>query len=1014
MKFTMQLFAMLVASLFTFNVYAQSEAEKEMIKSHLQTSAKKMGQVTDDIADYKITSFHTSTISSVTHYYLQQRHDGITIYNAHSSLHVDAEGELIVLHNQFLNNVKSRINTKKAVLDASTAISRAAQAMKYDMSELPRIKEEKSIDLSKEKTFTGGSISKKDIPVELMYQQTEDGGLHLCWDVLISETQGSDVWSMRIDATTGEILHKTNHTLYCKSKDANCPDDSHGHEYATMNQVQEQVQQSTTSSSLNAPDSYRVFSEPVESPAHGARQLVVNPADAVASPFGWHDTDGVAGAEYTITRGNNAWADDNNDFSPDGTTSLDFDFGLDFNQLPTTSPNVESAVTNLFYWANLMHDVWYQYGFDEVSGNFQFNNYGRGGIEGDDIEVVADHTTTNNASFYSPADGYRGVLRMHLWEAFKFDVNTPSGIAGSYNQETSPIGAPNYTVTGDIVIVDDGTATPTKACSPLVNSAALSGNIALIDRGNCEFGTKALQAENAGAIAAIICNNVSGRIFSMPRGSDGASVTIPTIMVSYDDCATIRAQIPGLNVTLYSAPHPLNSGFDNSAIAHEYGHGITNRLVGGAANVDCLDNVEQMGEGWSDWFGLVMTIEPGDTRNDLREFAKYVTPSDDLRNRPYTCDMNANSYTYSDISPVDIYTTGQVWATMLWEMTWDLIDEYGFDPDLHQGSGGNNIAMALVTEGLKLTPCSPGFVDARDAIILADQALYSGANECIIREAFGRRGLGDGASQGSVDVSNDGFQIFSVNCTPPPVCTGDVNLSITFDNAPSQSSWNIVDANGNIVIASGSYSDQASDSTLDLPNLTCLPDGCYDFNFYDASYGLCPPRTRSSPLTPLLIPYSFNGFVNGLPRLSGSSAQSNGPSSCGFYTLTDANGAVLVSDGGLFTFVQTNNFCISGGVANLNTPDNTNLMRQDNYSTHNIMINPSPAHEQITVSYAGTVTEEDVQVLIIDITGKIIRREVVNSGLQQLTMNISNLEAGCYFVQVISGENILIEKFIKS
>jgi extracellular elastinolytic metalloproteinase len=56
---------------------------------------------------------------------------------------------------------------------------------------------------------------------------------------------------------------------------------------------------------------------------------------------------------------------------------LDFDFPIDLTQAPLTYQS--AAITNLFYWNNLMHDVWYQYGFDDASGNFQQNNYGRGG-----------------------------------------------------------------------------------------------------------------------------------------------------------------------------------------------------------------------------------------------------------------------------------------------------------------------------------------------------------------------------------------------------------------------------------------------------------------------------------------------------------------------------------------------------------------------------------------------------------------------------------------------------------
>ena len=163
-----------------------------------------------------------------------------------------------------------------------------------------------------------------------------------------------------------------------------------------------------------------MFNSPVESPSHGPRTLVVDPADALASPFGWHDVDGVDGAEYTITRGNNVLAseDVNNvdlpGYSPDGGASLDFDFPLNLSQAPATYQ--DAAITNLFFWNNLMHDVWYGYGFDEQSGNFQENNYDRGG-EGLD-QVIAegqDGGGTNNANFGTPPDGQNGRMQMYNW-----------------------------------------------------------------------------------------------------------------------------------------------------------------------------------------------------------------------------------------------------------------------------------------------------------------------------------------------------------------------------------------------------------------------------------------------------------------------------------------------------------------------------------------------------------------------------------------------------------------------
>ncbi len=790
MKTTFQILAtFLMATLMSGLLLAQSQAELDIIDRNVRESANGLEMIESDIAEYEITSYHTSQRSGITHYYLRQTHQGIPVYNAVMNVHLDAEGDLFKMNNQFLRNIESKINTNQPTLDAQTAISRVARTMQYDMSELPRLEEQKSASRSQEQTFTKGSISRVDIPVQLMYQPMEDGTLRLAWDMSIAEMEDADWWSMRVDAQTGEILHQHNWTVYCNFDVDQCAEEGHVHHYPAEDHTMTSTQQNIAAP--NVANTYNVFDEPVESPIHGGRTLVTTTGDPIASPFGWHDTNGATGAEFTITRGNNVWAqedangNDGTGFSPDGGASLDFNFGLNLNSNPNSDPARSAGITNLFYWNNLVHDVWYQYGFDEASGNFQENNYGRGGSAGDGVFADAqDGGGTNNANFSSPGDGSNGRMQMFLWTGASsgtLTVNSPGSIAGGYGAAAAQFGQGSYNVTGNLVIVSDGSGAPTEGCGALTNAGAISGNIAVVDRGNCEFGTKCLNAQNAGAIAVIVCNNVAGGTLAMAPGADGANVNIPAVMISQAECATIRAQIPTVNVNLVSGSAASRDGdLDNGIIAHEYGHGISIRLTGGRNNSGCLGNSEQMGEGWSDWFGLMMTIDPTDTRNDVRPIGTFAlgqsTTGSGIRTFPYTTDMGVNTHVYTNIGNEAIpHGVGSVWCAMLWEMTWDLIDTYGFDPDLHNGTGGNNIAMALVTEGLKLQPCSPGFVDGRDAILAADQALYNGANQCLIRDAFGRRGLGDNANQGSTNSSTDGSNDFNVNCGPPTCSDGTLN-----------------------------------------------------------------------------------------------------------------------------------------------------------------------------------------------------------------------------------------------
>ncbi len=497
-----------------------------------------------------------------------------------------------------------------------------------------------------------------------------------------------------------------------------------------------------------------------------------------ASPFGWHDIDGTTGNEYTIARGNNVWTQedaDGNDgigYSTDGGSSLIFDFPIDFEQLPDTYQ--DAAITNLFYWNNMLHDITYQYGFDEISGNFQENNYGKGGNENDCIYADAqDGGTTNNAYFSTPPDGSPGRMEMFRWtggnSTHSFTINSPSSLAGEYFVETAHFGAHVGIWTADLVVVEDESATTSEACGNLVNTVNLQGKIALIDRGNCSFTKKVKSAQNAGAIAVLICNDVADPPTIMGGADD--EIVIPTVMIGQADCASIRAEIPSVNATLSLGNAPRDGDLDNGIIVHEYGHGLSIRLTGGPSNSGCLDNKEQMGEGWSDWLALLLTTTSTHNGGDSRGIGTFAVDElitdNGIRNFPYSTNMAINPETYESIKNATIpHGVGAVWGNMLWEMTWGLIIQYGFDPDVYNGSGGNNIALQLVMDAMKLQNCSPGFVEGRDAILLADEINNNGANRCIIWKAFAKRGLGYSATQGSSDSVTDGTEAFDL----PPFC----------------------------------------------------------------------------------------------------------------------------------------------------------------------------------------------------------------------------------------------------
>lgn len=761
------------------------------ISRYLSQHQSELGLDALDVQNWRVYDQHVDKVKGIQYMYIVQQINGLDVYNAVATFAMIGD-RMYLTGNDLIPGIGSISIGSSPKLSAESGIRKAINFLKLQEPTYLKLLEKEGRNTF---LFEGGSVSKEDIPVKLMYCFDEYQIPHLVWDLSIYN--GKDHWwSMRIDAMDGSVISQTDWVTNCQFGNEDHKNHNHG------SRVKRNDVQLTNFGPLLMPppntDAYNVYPIPVESPSHGSRSLVVGPYDQVASPFGWHDDNGVAGNEYTITRGNNVHAQEdingNNGtgYSPSGGASLSFNFPLNLNQAPNNYQ--DPAITNLFYMNNIMHDVYYHYGFDEASGNFQENNYGNGGAGSDMVYADAqDGSGTNNANFATPADGNNPRMQMYLWDpgiSNLLTVNTPANIAGSYGAVEAGFGSPvpaTPITTNLVLYVDNAGVNPNDACENPTNAAAQNGKIVVIYRGDCEFGSKVLKAQQAGAVAVIMINNVPGAPITMGAGAQGGSVTIPSVMISDVDGAAIVNQMAlgTVNATLVnSGTFQTDGDFDNVIIAHEYGHGISKRLTGGASNANCLTNDEQMGEGWSDWFGLMLTIEPGDLPTDNRGVGTYVTGEPNngigIRPAPYNTDFNVNGFTYAATNNTATISQphgiGFVWCSILWDMTWALIDKYGFDPDVYNGTGGNNVAMHLVMTALKLQPCSPGFVTGRDAILQADQMLYGGANQCLIWNAFATRGVGYSASQGSANSRTDQTEAFNM---PPSMVNVTGSESVT-------------------------------------------------------------------------------------------------------------------------------------------------------------------------------------------------------------------------------------------
>ncbi len=615
----------------------------------------------DDLNGLKEKDGHVSSTSNIHHSYYSQSLNGIEIYGSTASLHTAQNGNVIRANNDLIANVSSKINTTTPTLTAIQAVQSMATEMGY--SNIGNLKEISGSAKSQDQkvVLSSGNISLEKIPVKLMYYPLTSNALQLVWEMTIHEANQDHVWHLFVDANTGKVVDKFNLVIHCNFGDHHSAHDHSDHKHSV--EVKEAVKSridfdgilSYAPEKENFVGGYMVFAMPIESPYFGSRTMEIDPDDPVASPYGWHDTNGQPGSEFTDTRGNNvdAYEDgDNQGHRASGGASLQFNFPFNINY-SNGNQSEDAAITNLFYWNNIIHDVLNYQGFDAPAGNFQKNNYGQGGSANDDVRAEAqDGGGTCNANMLTLPDGQRPRMQMYT------------------------------------------------------------------------------------------CNSKDG-------------------------------------------------DFDNLVIVHEYGHGISKRLTGGRTNTSCLTSQEQQGEGISDFYGLLLTMDASNTPTAGRTVGTFLfgqgANGAGIRPKPYSTSMSVNNATYNTIKTQAVpHGVGYVWCTMLWEMTWEIMAITPFDADFYNGTGGNNVAMKLVTEGLKLQPCQPGFVDARDAILQADQALYNGAYKCAIWTAFAKRGLGQNANQGSVNSKTDGTQDFTVPstaCTGGPACTVSVSPTTVSETA---------------------------------------------------------------------------------------------------------------------------------------------------------------------------------------------------------------------------------------
>jgi hypothetical protein len=461
----------------------------------------------------------------------------------------------------------------------------------------------------------------------------------------------------------------------------------------------------------------------------------------------------------------------NGDYMAEVTSANTFDYKYDDSEVEYSVNNRKAAIVNLFFINNYLHDDFYDRGFDEASGNAQMFNYGRGGEEGDALNVeVQDNSGFDNASMYTPADGVSPSMQMFLFDAIKVKngvdvgvtITTHTDIGLLADAQSASFGPDVFAISGDLVRFEDAIAPIHDGCEDTVNSADLVGKIVVIDRCECNFTQKVLNAQVAGAIAVLVANNVDG---DEPAGMGGSDdmVTIPSMGISQNDGTAIYDLLDAdetVSVDMFRNNLSRvfkDSSWDNAVVAHEWGHYISNRLVGNGSGLSS-NQANSMGEGFGDFHALLFISEADDNlvlgNEDYAGGYGGTAYIDNfikgIRNFPYSTDMEINPLTFANVTlgngtsadvygNAEIHDAGEPWAVMLWDSFIAMVND-----ERHTFDGAKSLMKDYLVAGYKMMPMAPTYTEGRDAILAAAYA-NEPEDYKLILAAFARRGMGLGA-----------------------------------------------------------------------------------------------------------------------------------------------------------------------------------------------------------------------------------------------------------------------------
>ncbi len=254
---------------------------------------------------------------------------------------------------------------------------------------------------------------------------------------------------------------------------------------------------------------------------------------------------------------------------------------------------------------------------------------------------------------------------------------------------------------------------------------------------------------------------------------------------------------PRMQMYLWTGSTPNRDGdLDSDIVYHEYGHGLTWRMIGSMTG----PLAGAIGEGMSDTLSTYLN------RSDVVGEYSVNNPAG-IRRFPYT----GYPYTYRRVAGTSVHNDGEIYAATMWKLL-----------ALWEGAGKTQDTLFdYIIDGMNYTPAQPAFEHMRDGILASSPTVEE---DCLIWKAFAYFGIGDGAS-GSASCNFFGCQVsITESFSVPTVCgSGAPNTPPTVAiTAPANGS---IYAQGNIVTFTGTASDDGGVLTHALAWSSSLQGG---------------------------------------------------------------------------------------------------------------------------------------------------------------------------------------------